>query len=141
MAGFVAYMIEPSLMAWSSVPLPVWLRWIGLPIGVAAGILMIATLRTLGPNLTDTVVTRAEHTLITTGPYRRVRHPFYLAFLLALIANSLVSANAYIAATGATAFALITLRTKIEEAKLIDRFGDEYRNYISRTGRFFPRFE
>ena len=44
-------------------------------------------------NLTDTVVTRKEHTLVTSGPYRWVRHPFYSAFGLAVLANSVTAAN------------------------------------------------
>ena len=46
------------------------------PVRVTA-VLLIWTLRSLGPNLTDTVVTRQAHTLVTRGPYRWVRHPFY----------------------------------------------------------------
>jgi protein-S-isoprenylcysteine O-methyltransferase Ste14 len=36
-------------------------------------------------------------------------------------------------------FAAIGMRTPIEEAKLIERFGDEYRSYMRRTGRYLPR--
>ena len=39
--------------------------------------LLVWTFRCLGKNLTDTVVTRQEHTLVMQGPYRWVRHPFY----------------------------------------------------------------
>src|SRR5262245_59188145 len=76
MAGLLAFVIDPPLMAWSSVPLPVPLRWAGVGLAVAAAALLIWTFRNLGQNLTDTVVTRKEHTLVTTGPYRWVRHPF-----------------------------------------------------------------
>ncbi len=44
------------------------------------------TLRSLGKNLTDTVVTRRAHTLVTSAPYRWVRHPFYDALALAVLA-------------------------------------------------------
>jgi protein-S-isoprenylcysteine O-methyltransferase Ste14 len=39
---------------------------------------------------------------------------------------------------GLSAFAMMILRTRTEEEKLIDRFGDEYRTYRDRTGRFLP---
>ena len=100
---------------------------------------MVVTFRTLGKNLTDTVVTRAEHTLVTRGPYRWVRHPFYLATALAVVANSLVTANWFLALTGGIAFGLLVLRTRTEEEKLIERFGEDYKEYMERTGRFFPR--
>ena len=108
-------------------------------IGVSAALLLIWVFRGLGTNLTDTVVTRAEHTLVTTGPYRWVRHPFYVATALAVIANSLVAANWFLALTGGLTVALIVVRTRTEQEKLIERFGDEYRIYRDRTGRFFPR--
>ena len=140
MIGLITYMIDPSLMAWSSVPLPTWLRWVGVVLGINAGVLLILTFRTLGKNLTDTVVTREKHTLVTSGPYGWVRHPFYVAFISAVTANSLVAANWYIALTGGLAFGVIVLRTRIEEEKLLERFGEEYSRYMVRTGRFFPRW-
>ena len=79
MLGLLAYMVNPQWMAWSSMPLPDWLRWIGVGIGALAGSLLVWTLRSLGKNLTDTVVTRREHTLVTRGPYRWIRHPFYVS--------------------------------------------------------------
>ena len=102
-------------------------------------ILISWVLRSLGKNLTDTVVTRAEHTLVTTGPYRWVRHPFYSAAFLFLVAGSLVSANWGLAVAGGLACVLLVIRTRTEEAKLIERFGDEYLAYMQRTGRFLPR--
>ena len=139
MLGLIVYMIDPSLMAWSSAPLPIWLRWLGVALGIIAGLLLTVTFRTLGKNLTDTVVTRAEHVLVTSGPYRWVRHPFYVAFLLAVTANSLVTANWFLALTGGIAFGLMVLRTRTEEENLIERFGEEYLKYMERTGRFFPK--
>ena len=72
MLGLLAYMINPDWMAWSSMPLPTWLRWVGVGIGLVGGALLVWTFRSLGKNLTDTVVTRKEHTLVTKGPYRWV---------------------------------------------------------------------
>ena len=126
MLGLLAFMIDPRWMAWSSVPLPLWLRWIGVGLGVGASGLLIWTLRTLGKNLTDTVVTRREHTLVTTGPYRWVRHPFYDATALAILANSLATASWFIFASGVVLLGLIVIRTRTEEEKLVARFGDSY---------------
>jgi protein-S-isoprenylcysteine O-methyltransferase Ste14 len=137
--GLIAYMINPSRMAWSSVPLPEWLRWAGVGVGVIAGGLLVWTFRSLGKNLTDTVVTRREHTLVTTGPYRWVRHPFYDSVALCVLANSLAAANWFLLLTGGLAFVLMMVRTRTEEEKLLARFGDSYRAYMERTGRFLPK--
>ena len=137
----VAYVIDPTWMAWSAVGLPVWLRWVGVGLGVIGAALLIAVFRFLGTNLTDTVVTRARHTLVTDGPYRWVRHPFYSAMALVVTADSLVTANWFLAATGVATFTLIAIRTRTEERKLLERFGDQYHDFMARTWRFFPRWK
>ena len=139
MLGLIAYMVEPSWMAWSSVPLPEWLRWTGAGVGAIAGGLLTWTLRSLGKNLTDTVVTRREHTLVTTGPYRWVRHPFYVSLALCVLASSLLAANWFLFLSGGLVVALIMVRTRMEEEKLLSRFGNSYQAYMERTGRFLPR--
>ena len=139
MLGLVAYLLNPAWMAWSAVELPLWLRWLGVGVGVTAGTLLIVVMRSLGTNLTDTVVTREHHTLVTSGPYRWVRHPFYTAAALAITADSLVTENWFLALTGAVLIALLVMRTGTEEQRLIARFGDGYTDYMGRTGRFLPR--
>ncbi|HKY21243.1 MAG TPA: isoprenylcysteine carboxylmethyltransferase family protein [Vicinamibacterales bacterium] len=139
MLGLLAYMIDPEWMAWSSMTLPTWLRWVGVVLGAAGGALVVWTFRHLGRNLTDTVVTRREHTLVLKGPYRFVRHPFYDAVALSIVGNALTAANWFLLAGGLLALALIVLRTGREEERLIARFGDAYRSYMDRTGRFLPR--
>jgi protein-S-isoprenylcysteine O-methyltransferase Ste14 len=137
--GLFAYMINPEWMAWSSMPLPNWVRWAGVALGVAGGALLVWTLSNLGKNLTDTVVTRRDHTLVMKGPYRFVRHPFYDAVAISVVANSLVAANCFLLAGGIVTIALIVMRTRREEERLLLRFGDSYRAYMVRTGRFLPR--
>jgi len=138
--ALIAFMVKPSSMAWSSLPLPNWLRWAGAGVGIAGGGLLLWTFHTLGPNLTDTVVTRKTHTLVTRGPYRWVRHPFYDSGALCILANSLVASNWFILLTGVLALLLLVVRTRKEEENLLKRFGDDYRTYMKRTGRFWPKF-
>ena len=135
----IAFLVDPSLTRWSSLPLPEWLRWSGIAIGAAAGVWVIWTFSHLGKNLTDTVVTRREHTLVTSGPYHWIRHPFYIGVAGTIAAVSLATTNWFVAVTGITVLALLIARTDREEAKLVERFGDEYRRYMANTGRFWPR--
>jgi protein-S-isoprenylcysteine O-methyltransferase Ste14 len=139
MAGLIAYLINPAWMVWAAVPLPIWLRWAGVILGLIAGSLLVWMFRTLGRNLTDTVVTRQQHTLVTTGPYGWVRHPFYSSAAVAILGNSLAAANWFFFVAGCVMFLLLVIRTRKEEENLIARFGDDYRNYMQRTGRFVPR--
>jgi protein-S-isoprenylcysteine O-methyltransferase Ste14 len=137
-AGMIAYMINPAWMTWSALPLPGWLRWTGVALAPLGAALLVWTFRTLGPNLTDTVVTRRSHTLVTRGPYRFVRHPFYDSAAVLAVATSLMMANWFVLVTGALVFVLLAVRSRTEEDMLLARFGDSYRAYRARTGRFVP---
>lgn len=135
----ILYMINPAWMAWSAMPLPIWLRWSGAGFFALSVALLVWTLPTLGTNLTDTVVTRERHTLVTRGPYRWIRHPFYVAMALITTGAALIAANWFMLASGAVVFSLLALRSRVEEQELAARFGDAYREYQKRTGRFLPK--
>jgi protein-S-isoprenylcysteine O-methyltransferase Ste14 len=137
--GLIAWIIDPAWMAWSGMPLSVWLRWTGVGLLASAGLLLLWTFRSLGKNLTDTVVTRHDHTLIVHGPYRWIRHPLYASAALLVVAMSLVAANWFFLVTGVVVFCLLVARTRTEEENLVARFGDSYRAYMERTGKFVPR--
>jgi protein-S-isoprenylcysteine O-methyltransferase Ste14 len=136
--GLLVWMVNPEWMAWSSVPLPVWARWTGVVVLVIGSGLLVWTFRSLGRNLTDTVVTRQRHTLVVHGPYRWIRHPLYDAVALLTVAISLIAASWFFFVTGIAALCLLIIRTRTEEANLLARFGDDYRRYMERTGRFVP---
>lgn len=140
-AGVVVYLLNPQWMDWARLPLPSWLRWIGAACGALGLVLLYWTLSNLGKNLTDTVVTRADATLVTSGPYRWVRHPFYVTGSLMVVAITLLAANWFIGLSGLLAIVLLVVRTPTEEQKLVEKFGDRYRAYAAATGRFFPKLK
>lgn len=136
--GLIAWMVDPAWLAWSSVSVPLWLRWTGVGVTASACGLLVWTLRSLGGNLTDTVVTRHKHTLVVDGPYRWIRHPLYDSAALLTVAMSLIAANWFLFVIGVAVFCLLIIRTRTEEKNLMARFGDSYRTYTERTGRFLP---
>jgi len=137
--GVLAYLVHPAWMTWSSVPLPAGLRWAGVGLAAVGLGLLAWTLRSRGTNRTDTVVTKRAHTLVTHGPYRWIRHPFYDVMALLILAIALIAANWFILVTGAVVFVLLAVRSRTEEANLLARFGEPYRAYRQSTGRFVPR--
>ena len=139
MALLITYMVNPAALAWASLPLPIWMRWSGVATWALAFALLIWTLATLGKNLTDTVAIRRAHTLVTSGPYRWIRHPFYDCTFLLMLSAALIAANWLLFALAITVFTLMAVRVPIEERKLLERFGEPYADYIRTTGRFLPR--
>lgn len=134
-----AYLIAPQSVQWAMFPLPRPIRWFGAVTGLLCSVLMFWTLTSLGKNLTDTVVTRVNATLVTNGPYRWVRHPFYVTTALVMVSVTLLTANWLIGIGSFIVLAMLAIRTPKEEQNLIKRFGQQYLDYMSRTNRFFPR--
>ena len=137
--GVFVYLINPRWMSWSQIDLPEWARWLGAGMGVLADLLAYWVLSNLGNNVSPTVRTRSEATLVTSGPYRWVRHPLYTMGMMAYLGFALLSENWFIALMAVIGFVLLVLRTPLEEAGLIEKFGDAYRQYMTRTGRFLPK--
>ena len=133
------YLFFPASFQWASMPLHSSVRWVGVFMGAACSVLMYWTLSSLGKNLTDTVVTRAEVTLVTHGPYRWGRHPFYVTAALLMTSVTLLTANWLIGASSLLVLGLLAVRTPKEEQMLIERFGQQYREDMASTGRYFPR--
>jgi protein-S-isoprenylcysteine O-methyltransferase Ste14 len=102
--------------------------------------LLVWLFRSLGRNISETVLTKADHRLVTHGPYRWVRHPLYSVATVAFLALGLIAANAFIIALGLVIFGGLALFVvPREEAELAAKFGPDYEAYRGRTGGLFPR--
>lgn len=142
MLSFAVYLVLPGWFSWAALPLPGWAKWSGVFLGAASLVLIGWVQRALGSNFSTTLHVREEHTLISHGPYRWVRHPMYTVLFVHLLAILLLTANWYIGGVPLAALALIVaLRLKNEENTMLEKFGDGYREYMQRTGRFLPRLD
>jgi protein-S-isoprenylcysteine O-methyltransferase Ste14 len=133
------WLINPAWVRWSALTFPDCLRWIGVALGGVTVVLGYLAHRTLGASFTPTLMTKQEHRLVTVGIYRLVRHPVYGSFFTNLASSFLVTSNWLIGLLGLVYSLLIFERTGHEERMMLDEFGDEYREYVQRTGRYFPR--
>jgi protein-S-isoprenylcysteine O-methyltransferase Ste14 len=137
----LVYLLNPNWMAWSKVGLPDWVRWLGVGIGVICVVMIYWLFSSIGSGITPTSATRKQHTLVTSGPYRWVRHPLYTVGSSLFIAFGMMADSWFIAALGVLAFIAMASRTPKEEANLIEKFGDEYREYMKHTGRYLPKLK
>jgi protein-S-isoprenylcysteine O-methyltransferase Ste14 len=134
------YLINPKWMVWSKIGLPVEGRWFGAAMGIVcvAGIYWL--FRSIGTGITPVSATRTDHQLVTNGIYRWVRHPLYTIGSSLFVSFGMLADNWFIMLLGVLAFVVMAIRTPQEEAKLIQKFGNAYREYMKRTGRFLPKF-
>ena len=135
----LVYLINPVWMTWSKIGLPEWIRWLGVVVGALCVIGIYWLFSSIGSGITPTSATRKQHILVMNGPYRWVRHPLYTFGTTLFVAFGMIADNWFIAVLGILTFILMAIRTPKEEANLIEKFGDEYRAYMKRTGRFFPK--
>lgn len=138
--ALIAVLLRPEWIAWSRLALPTWARLGGIALGVGSLPLTAWVLVNLGSNVSETVLTKPGQRLVTTGPYRFVRHPLYTVGLLSLVAIGMIAESGFIlgfVVLGSLVFVSIIIPR--EEAELIARFGDDYRRYRRRTGALLPR--
>ena len=138
LSGFV-YALAPGWLAWAALRLPAALRWFGVAIGVGSVFLLFWVHWMLGRNFAAPGIIQARQTLITAGPYHWVRHPMFTTFFLITATVALVAANWMIIMMCLLFGILLPSVIQSEEQTLIEKFGDEYRVYMERTGRFLPR--
>jgi len=140
LASFVAYVAAPRLMEWSAFTLPNWLRWIGCGMAIGCIPLVWWVFTSIGENISETVLTKQYHQLVTEGPYHWVRHPLYSVALLQLASLSIVASNWFMLllwSIGLVVFRFVVISR--EERNLVDAFGQEYELYRKVTGALTPR--
>lgn len=134
-----AYIFWPAAWTWMYLSLPVPLHVLGIATGFSAVYLILLVHRALGQNFSSALVIRRGHRLVTSGPYRYVRHPMYSAYLLLFLSAFLISGNWLVGLSGMAVIAtLMTIRLAREEAMLLERFGAEYTAYRAAVGMFIP---
>lgn len=148
LAAVVIGFIVP--VAWASSS---WLAFANLrphALPISAGIVVLAaglwlfhrTHADLGANWSARLQIVDTHRLVTSGIYRHIRHPMYLSMILYGVGQALVVPNWIAGPCGlAGAVLLVALRIGPEEAMMRERFGREYDEYVTGTGRIVPRLQ
>lgn len=139
LAFLVMYLLGMAWIDLFTFPLPAWLRWLGFGVGLVTVIFWTWTQVVLDTQWSAQLQLTKNHHLITTGPYARMRHPLYTAIFGWCAALSLLTANWIFVAVCVLSVAGLVWRVPKEEQMMIEAFGDEYKAYMQRTGRFFPK--
>ena len=114
------------------------LRWLGVVLFAAGGALRIWPVFVLGQRFSGLVAIQPGHTLVTSGPYRVIRHPSYLGLLLSSLGWGLAFRSAVGVLLAALLIPPLLARIRAEEQLLHTEFGAEYDAYRVRTARLVP---
>ncbi len=142
----IAFLLFPFyfLTTWfdfAHLPLSPEIRWI------AGGLLLLAFLAlftwshvALGRNWSGLLEMHDGHMLVTSGPYRWIRHPMYASFFLSAVGFFLLSANWLVGGAYLLSVTMMVAdRLAAEERMMEEAFGDMYRDYRKRTGLLLPK--
>lgn len=115
------------------------LRWAAAAIGVACLALSIECWLRMGRNWRMAVAPDQSTELVTSGLYGHIRHPIYALSIALMICTLIVVPTVPVFVMAVIHVSLMLAKAGNEERFLEQRFGDVYRDYCSRTGRFLPR--
>jgi len=136
MAAFILAWIAP---VWARFPNERFAFWSGLALMIAGATLRRMCFHALGESFTGEVRVRADQRVVTTGPYRWIRHPGYSAGILMSIGVAVTLGTWLGAVVGAACTVLgYAYRVSVEERALVATLGDSYRDYARKTKRFIP---
>ena len=133
------YLSGERVVGGLKLPIPAQLRQVGFVAGLLAVALWTWAQVHLGRQWSAQLTLQAGHRLVTSGPYRWVRHPLYSGLFLWALCLAVVAANALLAAVDLFVVVVMACRVPREECMMIGLFGNDYIGYMERTGRYFPR--
>jgi protein-S-isoprenylcysteine O-methyltransferase Ste14 len=138
--SLVAWIFWPRSLSWMYLAIPNALRWTAVALLIPTLVLFATSFSALGASYRGGVGLYPNHVLVTTGPYRLIRHPIYLAFIAIMCLVFVLSANWLLGLSGLLLVSSIAIaRIPVEERELRERFGMSWRAYQAQTGRMFPR--
>lgn len=114
-----------------------WLVWSGVALTLVGILFAIWARVHLGRNWSGVPSIKQDHELVTSGPYRLVRHPIYTGMITALLGTAFVDGLPWLAAF--VIFGVIfIMRIPVEERFMVQLFPDQYPEYKKHTKALVP---
>jgi protein-S-isoprenylcysteine O-methyltransferase Ste14 len=118
-----------------------FLQVVSVPLFLSGVVLVGTAYRAIGQLNKPNIMVMNKHELVTSGPYSRVRQQVYTGVLLMVSASTLLFLH-IVLVVGFLGIVGIAYRKTVLEEELLsseEGFGQEYRDYVLKTGRFLPR--
>jgi protein-S-isoprenylcysteine O-methyltransferase Ste14 len=134
-----------SLTHWldfADYSLPLWMGWLGAGLMGFSLFVFARAHRDLKSYWSPSLEIFEGHTLVTNGIYGYIRHPMYACQWVWSIAQILLLQNWLAGPASLVVFIpFYILRVRAEEKMMLDAFGDQYREYMKKTGEVIPKFK
>lgn len=115
------------------------IRVIGLVVGLYGIVMWVWAAWVLGRLYVPGIGVFSDHTLVTSGPFRFVRHPIYAGVITLWLGTALGTLNLLLLVLWFGLAYIMNGRTSAEETLLKEKFGASYETYMQQTGRYFPK--
>jgi protein-S-isoprenylcysteine O-methyltransferase Ste14 len=140
LAGLVLAIVAPQAWPGLRVPGPVGLLIaVGLAIGWSGIALRVWSVLTLGRSFQRVVTVADDQAVVSSGPYRFVRHPSYTGVLLGFLGVGVLIANwGSVVALAVLPTIGYVRRIRVEEEALRGSLGDDYAVYARGKARLVP---
>jgi len=132
---FISYCDRRNLMTFRDRN---WLRYLGIFLLISTTLFIYWTHYTLGKQHSMKATLQENHQLVTSGPYRILRHPMYTGVTLQTLSYPLVFRSWFCALLVVIIFALFIWRIQAEEKLLASEFGTEWKTYAQNTWKLIP---
>jgi protein-S-isoprenylcysteine O-methyltransferase Ste14 len=140
-AYLVFYFFFPDAGFSVKLHFPMITRLIGIIPAISSVMALYFVHKRLGVNWSTGLEVRADHVLVTDGPYARVRHPMYSSLMLFYFSLMLISSDLGFCLVGSYIIIFLATRIRKEEQFMIAHFGKQYLEYREKTGCLFPRID
>ena len=147
-AAHLSLLVIAFVLLFGAVPIDSLRRRVippAVPVQIIAAVLCACGLalalwarRTIGANWSGIVTLKRNHELVTSGPYRYVRHPIYSAILAMFLATALAAGRITAVVGFALCFASFWIKLRQEETLMMRHFPDEYPAYQARVKALIP---
>lgn len=137
--GIVLLVLSFRFVPEASIRPPLVAAIVGLVVFSSGEALRVWSRASLGRYFTYSVMTSPDQPVVTSGPYRYVRHPSYTGILMITLGAAVTWGNwVGVAAIAVATFAALLYRIRIEERALLEDVGERYAEFSSTRKRLIP---
>ena len=114
------------------------IRLIGLPVYLIFSWIQVWSFKSLGDNYSQDIIIKKDHQLVTTGPFRYIRHPQYFSQILINIGGTAATVSYVLGILTLIEIPIYIMRALLEDKMLAKHFAEQFSAYKKKSGFMIP---